>query len=111
MEVEVTGRHVEVTRPMTEHIQRRAARLPRFDDRIHYLRVTLNMESDVQHVEIVARCHRSDIVAEARSHDMYQSIEAAFDKTERQIARLHDKLVSKSLRAAQRASQRNRRAK
>ena len=71
--------------------------------------MTLDMESRSQLVEIIAKCHRATLVAEARSHDMYRSIDAAFDKLERQIIRYHDRMVHDRARAAQRASVNNRR--
>ena len=109
VEVTIAGRHVEVTEPMAEHIRQRIDRLPRLDDKIQYLTVTLAVDSGSQLVEIIAKCRRTDMVAEAASHDMYQSIDEAFEKMERQVARLHDKAVSNRSRAAQQASEANRR--
>ncbi len=104
MEVVITGRHVDVTEPMNTHIHQRVNRLPRFDDKIQYLSVTLSMDSNAQHCEILTKCHRADLVAESRSHDMYESIDAAFGKIERRIARHHDKLVNRHTHAGHEAS-------
>ena len=93
MEVEITGKHVEVTEPMSKHIHDHVEKLPKFDDRIQYLTVMLDVDNGDPSVEIIAKCHRSDLVAEARGHDMYEAIDEAFGKIRRQMNRLHDKRV------------------
>ena len=109
MDVQITGRHVEVTEPMEEHIRQHVEKLPRYDSKIQYLTVRLDVDSGNQLVEIVAKCHRADLVAEGKGHDIYQSIDEAFAKIGRQIARYHDKLVRNKARAAQRASEERKR--
>ncbi len=93
MEVEITGKHVEVTEPMARHINDHIEKLPRFDERIQYMTVMLDVDNGSPKVEIIAKCHRTDLVAEARGHDMYQTIDEAFAKMRRQVSRLHDKIV------------------
>jgi putative sigma-54 modulation protein len=105
VDVTIAGRRVDVTEPMERHIRQHIDRLPRFDGKIQYLTVTLAVDAGDQLVEIIAKCHRADLVAEAQSHDMYQSIDEAFGKMERQISRHHDKMVHNPARAAQRAAE------
>ncbi len=87
---------------MDRHIRQHIEKLPRLDEKIQYLTVTLEVDSGDQLVEIIAKCHRADLVAEARGHDMYESIDEAFAKMERQITRYHDKLVNHRGRQGQR---------
>ncbi len=91
---------------MQGHIRNHVDRLPRFDDQIQAVTVTLMRDARGDRVEVIARCHRSTLVANARSHDMYLSIDEAFGKMQRQIIRLHDKIVSKH--KAQQAARMNR---
>ncbi len=100
MQVEIAGRHMDVTEPMEIQIRQHVEKLPRFDDKIQYLTVTLDTDGGSNLVEIIAKCHRSDLVAEARGHDMYQTIDEAFAKIGRQIRRLHDKLVDHNKKAS-----------
>jgi putative sigma-54 modulation protein len=93
VEFEITGRHMEVTAAMERQIRQHIDKLPRFDSQIQYLTVMLGMESGNNQVEITAKCHRSDLIAEAQGHDMYQVIDEAFGKMKRQVVRLHDKLT------------------
>ena len=93
VDVEITGKHVEITEPMERHVRQHVEKLPRYGDTIQYLTVTVAVDSGNQVVEIIAKYHRARLVAEAKSHDVYQSIDEAFAKVSRQIARRHDKLV------------------
>jgi len=92
VEVEIAGRHFEVTDPIRAHVQKRVDKLPRYDEKIHSLRVTLELDSRNQNVEIAVNCHNATLIAHGSSYDMYLSIDKAFDKMERQVQRLHDKL-------------------
>jgi ribosomal subunit interface protein len=94
---------------MRAHVWQHVARLPRFDDGILYANVTMNMESGSQRCEIIVKCYKADLVAEATSHDMYKSIDEAFAKIARRISRHHDKLVNNRSRAAQKASEEGKR--
>jgi putative sigma-54 modulation protein len=104
VDVEIAGRHVKVTDAMESHIQQRIEHLPKFADSVQYLEVTLDVDSGNQLVEVLAKCGRADLVAEATSHDMYQSIDEAFARIERQLTRYHDKIVNGRSREAQKAS-------
>jgi putative sigma-54 modulation protein len=105
VDLEITGRHLDVTEPMAAHIREHLDRMPAFLDLVQYMTVTLSVDSGSRHVEIQAKCPRADLVVEAASHDMYQSIDEAFAKMARRLARHHDKLVSGRAREAQQAAE------
>ena len=105
MELAISGRHVQVTEAMERHVQGRVDRLPRLDDQITGIRVMLAKDSRGQRVEVVAKCHKTVLVANATSHDMYASIDESFEKLEHQIARCHDKLVRGRAREAHKAAE------
>jgi ribosomal subunit interface protein len=86
---------------MDAHIRAQIEKLPPFAEKAQYVSVTLSVDSGNQVVEIIARSGRTDFVAQASSHDMYQSIDDAFEKLERQFARQHDKLVHGRAREGQ----------
>ena len=90
----VSGRHIEVTEAMERQIREHAAKLPRFDSQIQHLQVTLSEDAGMYVAEAIAKCHRVELVAEAKSHDMYESIDEVFAKMARQVARHHDRLVN-----------------
>ena len=94
MDVQIAGRHVQVTEAMESHIWQQVEKLPPFADKVQYLSVTLAVDAGSQLAEILAKSHRADFVAQASSHDMYESIDQAFQKLARQLKRQHDKLVN-----------------
>ncbi len=79
---------------MDQQIRDNIEKLTRFDNKIQYVTVTLDVDAGNQIVEILAKCHRSDLVAEAKGSDMYKCIDSAFAKLQKQVRRLHDRLVS-----------------
>jgi len=90
---------------MERHIRQRIEKLPRWAEIVQYFTVTLRKDSGSLMAEIIAKCPRADLVVEATSHDMYQSIDDAFSKMEHRLTRYHDKLVNGRARKAQRASE------
>jgi putative sigma-54 modulation protein len=99
--LQITGRHIEVTDGMKEHIGQHVEKLPKFGGKIQYITVTLDVDGGDPFVELIAKCHRADLIAEARAHDMYACIDQAFAKLQRQITRHHDKLTSHKARTPQ----------
>jgi putative sigma-54 modulation protein len=108
VDVEITGKHVRVTDAMESHIRQRIEHLPKFAESVQYIEVMLDVDSGNQQVEVLAKCGRADLVAEAETHDMYQSIDEAFAKIERQLTRYHDKVVNGRSREAQKAARESR---
>jgi len=105
VDVTISGRHMDVTEWMEKHINERAEKLPRLDGQLQHVTVTLDKDAGGEKVEVIAKCHRSTLVAVAEGHELYSTIEEAFKKIERQVARLHDKIVNGHSREAQKASE------
>lgn len=108
MDLEIVGRHVEVTEPMERQIRGELDKLPQYARMLQYVTVTLDVDSGGQLVETVAKYPRADLVVEARGHDMYKCIDEAFAKLERRLKRHHDKLVNGRAREAQKAAESDR---
>lgn len=109
VDLQISGRHIDVTDAMKNRIRKHVEKLPRFDDQIEFVEVTVGLDSGLHTTEVITKCHRSKLIAEAKGHDMYDCIEEAFEKMERQIARFHDKIIDRTARAARQAAQNNRR--
>ncbi len=95
MDITISARHMDLTEAMDNHIRERIEKLPRFDDHIISITVTLDDDAGQEWVEIIAKCHREVLVTESGGHDLYAAIDDAFDKLERRITKLHDKLTEK----------------
>lgn len=93
MEVSISGRHVAVTDAMREHARDRVQRLERYSPHLMRVTVTLAIEGDRHMAEIVASVKRKgELVAKSQTHDMYQSIDHATDKIEKQLRKLEDRV-------------------
>ncbi len=95
MDITISARHMDLTDAMDVHIRERIEKLPRYDDHIISIDVTLDDDAAQEHVEIIARCHKDVLVTKSRGHDLYAAIDDAFDKLERRVTKLHDKLTEK----------------
>ena len=92
MQIQVTGRHVEVTDDVREYVRNKATKLPRYYDRIHEIEVVLGHESEQFTAEIIVRADRKHtFVARETGPDTFVLIDLVIDKLERQLIRHKEK--------------------
>ena len=89
MDLTIAGRHVDVTDAMRAHARERVHRLERYSPHLTRVTVTLAIEGERHSAEIVAGVRRhGELVAKTETHDMYQAIDQATEKIEKQLHRL-----------------------
>lgn len=97
MELQITGRDMELTQRLEEYVQRKAGKLDRFLPGVASARMDLSLENarsaaDRQVAQFTIRSDRGVILrAEVRTGDMFASIDGVVDKMYRQIARYKGK--------------------
>lgn len=92
MQIQVTGRHVEVSDDVREYIMEKADKLPRFYDRIHGVEVVLDHESEQFTAEIIVHVDREPtIVAHEAGADTFVLIDVIVGRVERQLKKLKEK--------------------
>jgi len=93
MQIEVNGRHLEVTDAIGQHAQQRAEKLPRFWDAVHHVEIVLVKTGDhTFKAEII--CHVDNhphVVATAKDENLHAAIDGAAAKVERQLHDLKEK--------------------
>jgi len=105
VEIEVTGRNVEVPDHFRVHVVEKVARLERYDHKILGLEVELFHERNrrqlksCQRVEITGRGCGPVARAEACAQDFYAALDAAVAKLEARLRRSHDRRRVASRRA------------
>ena len=92
----MTGRHMSVTPALEEHATKRLEKLERYFDHIIDAHVVTSILRNWHIVEITLSANGVILRAEERTGDMYQSIDEAVDKLERQLKRHKGKLHSRS---------------
>lgn len=93
MNLEVIGRHIDVTSEVRDFVSKRADKLGRFFDRVHSLKVVLGVEGAMHHAEFVAHLIKGEmVIAKAVGSDVYNAVEVAADKLENQLKKYKEKL-------------------
>ena len=87
MQIIVSGRHLQITDAIRSYAEQKAAKLPRFFDRIGRIEVIADtLPHDAFKVEMIADVNHSDpMIATAEDRDIYACIDEAVDRLGRQL--------------------------
>lgn len=85
MNITTTGRHFEVTDGMKEHLSQKLERLNRHASKPLEVQAIFEKQREEHHVSLKVHTGATHLHAEATSHDMYASMDAAVDKLVRQL--------------------------
>jgi len=92
MQVHITGRHVEITDSIREHIYAKIERSLSGLARVQDVEVVLELQKRTHTAEMVVKGKdHIHIEAEESSENMYTSIDLVIDKVERQLRKLREK--------------------
>ena len=92
MNIRVTGKHVDVTPPMEDQIQKGAAKVKKFFDGILDVQATLTVEKRFQRAEINILADGVHLTGDASTDDLYKSIDVAFSRIQTQLLKYKQKL-------------------
>jgi putative sigma-54 modulation protein len=93
MQVHITGRHVEITDSIREHIYAKIDRSLSGLTRIQDVHVVLELQKRTHAAEVVVKGkNHIHVEAESTSENMYTSIDEAVEKIERQLRKLREKV-------------------
>lgn len=100
MDIRITARTGDVTSGMREKTAEKLSKLSRYYDRITWVDVVLDQESEKKTVEVSAGLNRgTTLVGKAGNPDMHAAIDLAVDKIARQLRkhkeRLNDRRVKR----------------
>lgn len=104
MEFEYTGRHVEVTPGIRNHVEEHFGKIEQiFDDTTARAHVIIDVEKNRKIGEILVHWREHTLTARDANADMYQALTRAIAKIEKQALKLKKKLIDRkqgALRAA-----------
>jgi putative sigma-54 modulation protein len=93
MNITVKTRHMESSDAIKDYVEAKAAKLPRYFDRIQSIEVVLDIEADQPTAEVIVQAgQKHTFVASHRDKDMYATIDQCMDKISQQLRRYKDKL-------------------
>ena len=90
--IQITGRHVQITNAMKDYAMEKISKLERFMNRILDVNVIMDIQKIDHRVEIILKAGSLKISSKAITTDMYVSIDQAVDKLEAQILRYKSKI-------------------
>ncbi|MEY4960214.1 MAG: hypothetical protein RL610_393 [Pseudomonadota bacterium] len=91
MNVNLTGRHVEITAAMRDYVTSKMDKIKHHFDHVIDVSVILSVEKLKQKAEANVHIRGKNIFVETDSLDMYSSIDSLVDKLARQILKHKEK--------------------
>ena len=100
MNIEFTGRHIEVTPAIKSHVEDQFEKIEHlFDGKPVKAHVIIEVERGMHRSEIVMNWRNEVLTAETSVSDMYLSLSQTIDKIEKRARKLKDKVIDKAHRA------------
>lgn len=96
MQLQLTGRHVEITDAIRQFVDTKFSKLERHFDHITAVHVILSVDSHKQQAEATLQLAGNDIFAKSDDDNMYAAIDALIDKLDRQLIKHKEKLKNHS---------------
>lgn len=90
MSLHLSFRKLEATEALKQLIEKKTAKFERVITYPMEIHVTLSLESNLHVCEIVCHAEHKDIVALAKTDDLYESIDEAVMKIEKQMKKSRD---------------------
>ncbi len=91
MNIEITGRHMEVTDSMKQHVEKTLEKVRGHFDKPMNVEVVLTIEKHRHVADITLNANGVRVHAEEESPDMYTSVDAAVEKIDRQVRKIKDR--------------------
>jgi putative sigma-54 modulation protein len=91
MDINLTGRHVEITESLHEYVNGTFSKLERLFDQIHNVHVVLHVEKLQQKAEAKIHVNGAEIFAISENTDLYAAIDALINKLDRQVIKHKEK--------------------
>ena len=92
MNLQISGHHIEVTPALREYVEQKLDPVVRHFDRVTGVNVILSVEKLKQKAEVTVHVPGKDIFVENAGDDLYASIDALFDKLDRQVQKYKQKV-------------------
>jgi putative sigma-54 modulation protein len=92
MQINLTGRHLDITDAIRGYVNEKFERLARHFDHMTHIHVILSVEKLSQKAEASFHISGHDVFADAEHEDMYAAIDSLIDKLDRQVLKHKEKM-------------------
>ena len=87
MQINVKGKHLEITEAIDSYVRKKAERLVRYFDKVQSIDCVIEKEHNGYHVEFIVDVeHHEDFIVNYRDADLYAAIDLAVDREARVIS-------------------------
>jgi putative sigma-54 modulation protein len=87
MQINVKGKHLEITEAIDAYVRKKAERLVRYFDKVQSINCVIEKEPNGYHVEFIVDVeHHDDFIVNHRDADLYAAIDLAVDREARQLS-------------------------
>ncbi len=90
MQINVTGKHLEITEAIDSYVRKKCERLVRIFEKVQSIDCVIEKENHGFHVEFIVDVeHHDDFIVNQRHDDLYAAIDLAVDKEARVLSDEH----------------------
>jgi putative sigma-54 modulation protein len=87
MQINVKGKHLEITAAIDAYVRKKCERLTRYFDKVQSIDCVIEKEPNTYHVEFIVDVeHHEDFIVNYRDADLYAAIDLAVDREARVLA-------------------------
>ncbi|MCY3751053.1 MAG: ribosome-associated translation inhibitor RaiA [Gammaproteobacteria bacterium] len=92
MQINLSGRHLNITPALRSYVATKFNRIERHFDHVITAHVVLSVEKERKKAEASIHVNRGNLFADAEHNDMYAAIDRLIDKLDRQVKKHKEKL-------------------
>ena len=92
MEIDISGRHFQVTAPLKEYIAQKVKKLDKYSLKIESVHVILGVQKFINTAEITLLGKSLRVTAKTDSADMYAAFDNCLGVIQLQLGRQHDRV-------------------
>ena len=92
MEIDITGRHFQITEPLKVYVSEKVEKLAKFSLKLESVHVVMEVQKFRHICEITMLAKQLRLTAKESSTDMYAAFDKCFGNVQLQMGRCHDRL-------------------
>ena len=95
MNIQLTGRHLEITPAIRDYTTGKFGKIKRHFDQVIDMNIILSVEKLKQKAEATIHVSGKDLFVECEDENLYAAIDSLVDKLDRQVRRHKEKLTDR----------------
>jgi len=95
MNLQLTGRHLEITPAMREYATGKFGKIKRHFDNVIDVKIILSVEKLMQKAEATVHISGKDVFVECDNENLYAAIDSLVDKLDRQVLKHKEKISAR----------------